>query len=207
MFGEDSKHMTNHTEQRTRPITSLVLGGILILIGFLLFVMQILNIHIAIGSAFWPFFVIVPGVLLFSTSLTNSGKEGERLAILGSIVTMVGLLLLYQNSTDHWENWAYTWALIMPTAVGVGQLLYGSLKHQQELVKGGARLMIIGSVIFLVGFFFFEVVIGIGGFGFYRFGLARFSWPILLIGVGGLVILYNLLVKRDSQPPHQGPVQ
>jgi hypothetical protein len=199
--------MTNYTEQRTRTATSFVLGGILILTGFLLFVMQMLNIHIAIGSVFWPFFIIVPGVLLFSVSLANSGQEGERLAILGSIVTMVGLLLLYQNSTDHWENWAYTWALIMPTAVGVGQLLYGSLKRQQELVKSGARLMIIGSIIFLVGFFFFEIVIGIGGYGLSRFGLARFSWPILLIGVGGLVILYNLLVKRDSQPPNQDSVQ
>lgn len=149
----------------------------------------------------------MPGILLFVIALASSGKEGETLAVIGSVVTAVGLLLLYQNSTDHWENWAYTWALIMPTAVGVGQILYGNLKHQQELVKTGTRLAIIGAAIFLVGFFFFEIVIGIGGFGLTRFGLGGFGWPVLLIGIGGLVILYNLLAKRGSQPSHQGSVQ
>jgi hypothetical protein len=147
------------------------------------------------------------GVLLFVIALASSGKEGESLAIIGSVVTSVGLLLLYQNSTDHWENWAYTWALIVPTAVGMGQMIYGSLKHQQELVKAGTRLAVIGAVIFLAGFFFFEIVIGIGGFGLSRFGLGGFGWPVLLIGIGCLVILYNLLAKRGSQPPHQGSVQ
>jgi hypothetical protein len=169
--------------------------------------MQIFNFDIAIGSTLWPFFIIVPGLFLFGIALANSGKEGERLAIAGSIVTMVGLLLLYQNITNHWENWAYAWALIMPTAVGVGQMTYGSLKHQPELVKTGARLTVIGSVMFLIGFFFFEVVIGIGGFGLSRFGIARFGWPVLLIGLGCLVILYNLLANRGGQPPHQGPVR
>lgn len=206
-FRQVGEYMTNNTELRTRAIPSFVLGGTLVLVGFLFLVVQVINVDFAIGSTLWPFFIIVPGLLLFGVALANSGKEGERLAIMGSIATMVGLLVLYQNSTKHWENWAYAWALIIPTALGVGQMIYGSLKHQPEIVKTGTRLTVIGSIMFLVGFFFFEVVIGIGGYGLSRYGIARFGWPLLLIGLGCILILYNLLANRSGQPPHQGPVQ
>jgi hypothetical protein len=199
--------MTNHTEQRTGTAPGIILGGILVLVGFFFIVMQIFNFSFAIGSTLWPIFIIVPGLFLFGMALTKSGKDGERFANVGSIVTMVGLLLLYQNSTDHWENWAYAWALIVPTAMGVGQMVYGSMKHEPELVKSGARLSVIGAVIFLAGFFFFEVMIGMGGYALSRFGIARYGLPVLLIGAGGLLIVYNLLANRGSQPPHQGLVQ
>jgi membrane-associated HD superfamily phosphohydrolase len=199
--------MTNNIEPRTKRVASFVTGGSLVLVGFLLLLMQVLDITFDIGNIAWPFFIILPGIVLFVISLANSGKEGERLAIIGSVVTAVGLLLLYQRSTDHWENWAYTWALVVPTAVGVGQMIYGSVKHQRELVRTGARLSVIGSVIFLAGFFFFEAVIGIGGFGLTRFGLGGFGWPVLLIGLGSLVILYDLLARRGSQPPQHGSTQ
>lgn len=47
------------------------------------------------------------------------GRSAAGLTIPGSIITTIGLLLLYQETFDHFESWAYAWALI-PTAVGVG---------------------------------------------------------------------------------------
>ena len=48
-------------------------------------------------------------------------------AIAGSIVTTVGSVLLYQQTTGHWESWAYAWALVGPGAAGLGMLVYGLL--------------------------------------------------------------------------------
>src|SRR2546422_1065117 len=80
--------------------------------------------YIKLGDAFWPFYVIAPGVALVALGLTQ--RHGSGLTIAGSVVTMTGLLLLYQNATDHWESWAYAWALVAPGGSGLGMLLYGT---------------------------------------------------------------------------------
>lgn len=190
--------MTGGVQNRGMGIGPIMLGGSLIIVGVFFLIAQLFNFDFLLISVLWPLFIIVPGVLLFSMALTRRDEEGKSLATVGSIVSMLGLLLFYQNSTGHWENWAYAWALLVPTAVGIGQMIFGTLTGQSELVKGGSRLAVIGSVIFLVGFFFFEVILGIGGMGLARYGLTRFAWPILLIGVGMLVIVYNLFGRGDD---------
>jgi hydrogenase/urease accessory protein HupE len=62
----------------------------------------------------------------------------------------------------------------------------------------------IGGAIFLVGFFFFEVILGIGGMGLARVGMSRLSWPVLLIGIGVIVIIYTLMSPRDDTPTRPG---
>ena len=79
----------------------------------------------AIADAGWPFFVIIPGVILMASSLIPKPPNGVGFAVAGSIVTTVGLVLLYQESTAHWESWAYGWVLVGPGAAGLGMLLYG----------------------------------------------------------------------------------
>ena len=44
----------------------------------------------------------------------------------GTVATTVGLVLLYQNNTGHWESWAYAWALVGPAASGLGLALWGA---------------------------------------------------------------------------------
>src|SRR3989440_4888262 len=102
---------------------SMVLGGLLVLIGAVLLAGQFVRVDV--GHYGWPFFVIAPGVLLLLIALTSPGVVGEGLAIAGSIITVTGLILLYQNSTDHFESWAYAWALVFPGAIGLGMSLYG----------------------------------------------------------------------------------
>jgi hypothetical protein len=103
------------------------------------------------------------------------------------------VILLYQNIADHFESWAYAWALVLPTSIGLGQMAYGSLKGREEMVVTGRRLALIGVVLFLVGVFFFELAIGISGFGF---GLERFGWPLLLVIVGILLLIGGFLYQR-----------
>ena len=174
---------------------SLVIGGILVLLGILFLIGQLFGVvfDIDIGQFTWPFFIIIPGVVLFISAFLLDPTAGRGLAIAGSIVTMVGAILLFQNTTGFWASWAYAWALIFPTSIGLGQLVYGALRGQGEMVRPALNMILIGIAIFLVGLFFFEGVIGISGF---RLGLSGLCWPVLLIGLGLLVLLLNFLPGR-----------
>src|SRR5579864_1938921 len=100
----------------SRP--SSTLGLLLVLLGVLLLIGQLAQIDI--GHYGWPFFVIVPGIVLLVLALSARGAVSEGLAILGSVLTISGLILLYQNATDHFESWAYACALVFPGAIGIG---------------------------------------------------------------------------------------
>lgn len=169
----------------------LLFGGLLIVLGILFLFGQLFNFHL--GDYIWPFYIIVPGGILFFLALREQGAASEGLMVAGSIVSMVGLLLFYQNLTNHWESWAYTWALVGPTSVGLGQMLYGHLKDRDDLYERGRHLATIGGTIFLIGAIFFELIIGISGFG-----LGRWVWGVLLIGIGILMLLRNLVPSRKA---------
>ena len=176
-------------ERSPSNVTNLVAGVTLVVVGILLLVGRIFGI--SLGRYLWPFYIVVPGVVLFVFALA-AGGSGEGLAIAGSLVTMVGLVLFYQNTTGHWQSWAYAWALIAPTSIGLGQMVYGSLKGRGHVVKSGLGLAKIGGIIFVVAALFFELVIGISGFGY-------IGWPVLLIGAGVLLLLRNLLSGRSQE--------
>jgi hypothetical protein len=162
--------------------TLLAIGGALIMIGILFILGQLFNFNL--GRFVWPFYIIVPGVLLFVYALTLEGTVGEGVAIFGSVVTMTGLLLLYQNTFNHFQSWAYAWALVAPTSIGLGQMIYGSIKDRERMVVTGRRLAVVGGVIFVVGAVFFELIIGISGFG-----LGGYAWAIMLIGLGVMILV------------------
>jgi hypothetical protein len=175
---------------------STVLGGLLVLIGAILLAGQFVRIDI--GHYGWPFFVIAPGVVILFIALTARGVVSEGLAVLGSVITVSGLILLYQNSTDHFESWAYAWTLVFPGAIGVGMILYGLAAGRPGNVRAGTRLAGIGVVLFLVGAAFFEGVIGIGGYRLDR--TAGVAVGVLIIGLGALMLILNLTSSgRDSR--------
>jgi hypothetical protein len=136
----------------------------------------------ALVGLLWPFFIIVPGALMLYGGLNDSRPSGEALAYLGSMATMTGLLLLYQNTTGHWSSWAYAWALLSPTAVGLGAWAYGARQGRPEMVEKGQRMTRYGVLLFAAGLILFEFVFGISGFGF-----APFLW-LALIALGGYLI-------------------
>ncbi|HEX9095486.1 MAG TPA: hypothetical protein VF990_05220 [Candidatus Dormibacteraeota bacterium] len=171
---------------------SMVLGGLLVLVGALLLLGQFVNVDV--GHYGWPFFVIAPGVAILVVALMGRGAVGEGLAILGSIITVTGLILLYQNATDHFESWAYAWALIFPGAVGAGMVLYGLAAGRPGNVRAGTRLIGIGVVLFLLGVAFFEGIIGIGGYQFGRTGGVAVG--ALIVVLGALLLILNLTSSR-----------
>ncbi|MBX2998530.1 MAG: hypothetical protein KF893_08485 [Caldilineaceae bacterium] len=171
---------------------SMALGALLIVLGLVFLIAQFIDINI--GSWAWPFFVIVPGVLLFVFALTLKGSAGEVLAAVGAMASMTGLILFYQNTTEHWQSWAYMWALVAPTAAGLGQLFYGTLHSRPEMVRTGVRIAGVGLIIWLLAAFFFELVIGISGSG-----IGVIGWSLILILLGIAVIARPWIVALFRQ--------
>jgi hypothetical protein len=126
------------------------LGVLLVVLGALFFVGQAVGFDL--GRFGWPFFVIIPGLAVSGVGLALGDPTG--------------VILLYQNAADHFVSWAYAWALVFPTSSGLGHMLYGSLKGRKEMVVAGGRSGLIGAALFVVGAFFFELVVGISGLGF-----------------------------------------
>ena len=167
---------------------SSALGVILIVVGLLFLLGQALRIDV--GRLGWPFFVIVPGVVLLAYGVLEARRPTGGLVIPGMIVTTVGLLLLYQNASDHWESWAYAWALVAPTSVGVGIALLGALNGNARQVRGGLWTAGTGLVLFLAFAAFFEGALHISGRDFGVVGSIGF--PLVLILVGVLVLVSRL---------------
>jgi hypothetical protein len=164
------------------------LGGLLILLGIAFLLGEFFDIRV--GRFIWPFFILGPGILLFLIALTLEGDNGQALAAVGGLVTMVGLILLYQNVTGHYTSWSYAWALIAPTSIGLGLFGYGWLKNNPDLRKRGWNVAKVGLGIFVAAAIFFEFIIGVSGLG-----LGGFSWPLLLIGLGLFLFIRNLTVS------------
>lgn len=172
-------------------------GAILILLGIaFLMVRFILSIFdFDFGRYTWPLFIIVPGVLMFLSAFVLERQAGVTLAILGGMVTITGVILMIQNLFDLYATWAYAWALIAPTSMGLAKLLYGTLRGLGDEVKNGLAMTGVGAVIFVVAGAFFELIIDINGFGL------NVSWlclPTLLIGGGIITLIVNLIPPRNS---------
>jgi hypothetical protein len=163
---------------------SLTFGVILIVLGALFLSYQLVpQLQLWVNwSTGWPLIVVGIGVVFLIVAVV-SGASG--LAIPGAIVGGIGGLLWWQNATNNWDSWAYAWALI-PGFVGIGIILNGILggRLRSALIGGGWLI-----VISLVLFFIFGAFLGNPmAFGAY--------WPILLIGVGMLILIRPLFRSR-----------
>ena len=166
-------------------------GAILILIGVIYMLSEFYDFNL--GQYSWPFFVIIPGIVAFVLALSLEEKTGKLLAHAGSVITISGLLLLYQNAFNHFESWAYAWALVLPTSIGIGQVIFGSVKKLDIYIENGKRYIKYGFAIFAVGFFFFELIIGLSGFGL-NIIFGGYFLPLLLMALG----LFFIFRRRGS---------
>jgi hypothetical protein len=184
-MNDHSNNVNRLDHRRTLDALGLILGGGLVAFGGLLLVGRIF--HIRIVSLIWPLFILGPGVLAYLLTLSLESPADEIVCIPASITTMLGLLLLYQNLTSHWESWAYAWALVAPTSIGLGYMFFGVLRKRPDKVHIGRGLTMVGAAIFLVGFIFFELLLNISGFG-----LGRWAWPVVLLLLGVFLVVRTL---------------
>jgi len=160
---------------------NLIVAIFLIVIGVLFLAGQIFNFNV--WSFAWPLIIIVAGLTFFAGMIAG-GKSAGGLAIPGSIVTMIGLILLYQNTFHHWATWSYAWTLII-VAVGIGLIIFGYWSSQESIRQSGLRVIGVGFVLFVIFGSFFELGAMIVGLR----SPSGLLWPILLILAGIYLIL------------------
>lgn len=174
---------------------ALVGGTLLIGFGLLSLAGQLFR-DVVNWSYLWPLAIVLAGALFFA-GMFLGGRGVSGLAIPGSIVGGIGLLLLYQNLTSHWESWAYSWALIV-MFVGIGILISGLYGRDEGQRRAGMKLIQIGFILFVIFGAFFEMIFSMDR----SMGFRGFLFPGLLIILGLYLIvrrLGSLGGKRESQ--------
>jgi hypothetical protein len=131
---------------------------------------------------------------VFNINIWHGGRSTGGLAVPGSILSTIGVILFYQNLFDRFETWSYAWALIL-VAIGVGAMIHGSWSSSPTAWANGQRMAKFGLLLFLAFGVFFELIIGISGF---RGG--AFVWPLLLIGFGVYLVLRQTGLRRFAVP-------
>ena len=168
---------------------SLIAGAALVVFGLLALAGQLFE-GFNFWGVLWPFFIIGVGVLFF-VGMYSGGKSAAGLAIPGSILTFVGLMLFLQNLSGYWESWSYGWTVIL-MAVGVGIYIMGRYTENQGQRESGSRLIKIGAILFVVFGGFFEMI-------FNSFAFSKFLFPVALILVG-MYLIFRRSIWPTSQP-------
>lgn len=172
-----------------RNTGSLVGGAVLIIFGILALLGNLFQNYDFWGT-FWPLFVIGAG-LIFFVGMFAGGRSVSGLAIPGTIITTIGLMLFYQNITNHWESWSYGWAVIL-MAVGVGIFIMGVWGQSATQRAAGLRTLRIGVILFIIFGAFFELIFTSGE----SLGLRSIIFPVGLILLG----LYLVLTRSGLLP-------
>jgi hypothetical protein len=158
---------------------SVVVGGILILIGAIFLFVNVF--HINFGEI-WPiiFFIIGAGFYLPVLLLPRDRGNLAGLLIPGTILFGLGAIFFYNTFTDNWGSWAYIWALI-PASVGLGLLL-------------AARVGNWGGDTMKVGFWMFVISTGVCLIlaAFFGGGNAGLVGAILLIVLGVFLLIQSI---------------
>jgi hypothetical protein len=183
--------ITSHTPAARRGGSGVALGVVLVVVGLFYLIVQVAAIDLSTFG--WPLFIIIPGVTLLIVGFISLGTGA---AIPGGILTMVGLVLAYQNSTGYWTSWAYAWALVAPGGVGLGLFLQGLRERNSGLIRQGRLLMLIAALIFLVGFVFFESILNISGIN--DVPIVKAALPALFILIGILLLARSIQNSRKS---------
>ena len=137
----------------------LFLGLVLVLTGGVF--MADLFLPFNLMRFFWPVLIILFG-LTFIVGMLFTGRNGSGLAIPGTIITTLGLLLFIQNTFRLWVTWAYAWALLI-SAVGLGMLVMNIYLKRVNLRRVAGLIIGIGLTLFVIFGVFFEVILNIAG--------------------------------------------
>jgi hypothetical protein len=201
---------------KNRNITAVIIGVILVIVGILALFGNFLNFINM--DELWPLVVAGVGVAFFA-AMALGDKSRAGLAVPGSILVTIGFIALFMNATDNWEAWSYCWALII-FAVGLGVWINGYWSDQPELRKRGQETMKTGLILFVIFAIIMEFIFTMVGVHhktntlvwasllvilglvllisrIFRLGKAEgehvdLFWPILMMGIGAIAILYEL---------------
>lgn len=107
---------------------NFILGFIFIFIGILLILNKILALNFFYVNSYWPLFILIPGLILEASFFLTKKTPGTLVP--GGILTILGLLFLFENFTN-WTYSQYTWPIYpLALALGLFQLYYFGSKQK-----------------------------------------------------------------------------
>ncbi len=165
--------------------SEIAMGLVLILAGaWMLLVNLVPGVKELLGPWLeWPLSMVIigGGIALFGLVTGNYG-----LFVPGSIVATLGGIFYWQEQNDAYASWSFAWTLII-VAIGVGVVLEGVLKGQRDTIISGLNTILVGAVLFAI----FGTLLG-------NLNLLGPYWPLLLIGLGFILLLQALWPKKKS---------
>jgi hypothetical protein len=161
---------------------SLIGGTILIVLGLLSLAGQVFR-GFTFWGYLWPFIIIAFGGLFF-VGMFAGGKSLAGLAIPGSIICGLGIMMFLQNLTGYWESWSYSWTVIL-VLVGLGIFIMGLYTADERRKQAGIRVMKVGAVLFIIFGGFFELLFS----AFRPFGVQQYVFPVLLVLLGVYLVV------------------
>jgi hypothetical protein len=171
----------------------LVAGAVLIALGLLSLLGQLFR-GFQFSGYLWPLIIVAFGGLFF-VGMFAGGKSMSGLAIPGTIISGIGLMMFFQNLLDHWESWSYGWTVIL-FLVGMGIFIMGLYSEDASRRQAGLRVMRIGAILFIIFGGFFELII----FGFQRNGIVAYIFPVLLVLLGVYLVISRSGMLGSRKP-------
>ena len=181
-------------ETKPRNAGSLIGGILLIVFGILALLSQVFR-GFNFWGTFWPFIIIGVGAMFF-VGMVAGGKSTAPLAIPGSIVSVIGLMMFLQNISNHWESWAYGWTVIL-MSVGLGIYIMGAWAGDPQQRESGIKVLRIGAILFVIFGAVFEGLI------FRTSGLTGYIFPVALILLGLYLVIQRAGVLRAKNDDDQ----
>ena len=166
------------------------IGVMLVVTGLFFLGIRLLGIDLDLSGNVWPLVVILPGLTLLIVGFVSLGTGA---AVPGGIVTMVGLVLAYQASTNDWASWTWVWPLVVPGGVGLGIYLRGLRSRNAGQTRGGITIIFVSIVITMALFVFFENVLQISA------SVVDYGWPGQAVLPALLVLLGIVLLARNMR--------
>jgi len=180
-------------EKRVGFHWQIYFGIVLILTGGLF--LADLFLPMPIVKIYWPLLIVLFG-LTFIVGMLSAKRRGAGLAIPGTLIIVIGLLLFVQNMFDLWITWTYAWALLI-VAIGLGMGIMNAYLKRDTIRRVAGLLIGIGLTLF-VGFgVFFELILQVRGADLYS-GIFLGGGLVLL----GLFIVFSraLFGRRSVEP-------
>ena len=174
---------------------ALYVGILLVLLGAIFFfvtlsdsLLGVLGIRAGWGRL-WPLLVLYVGAAFWLPFVIWWERRAQfaGLAVPGAIVTVNGLLLLYQSLTGDWGSWAYLWAL-EPVAVAAGLFILYLLSGRPH------GLLVAVGIVGGVGLLFLAI------FGTTFGGGLRYLAPVALVVIGMLLMLRGVQERTGPYP-------
>ena len=179
--------------KRKGILVALVFGLLLIGLSIVLFIERLLDTSIL--TYWWPLVLVAFGAA-FILGLLMAPKGWAVLAIPGSVLITLGLILFYQLWFNLWGTWTYIWALLI-VAFGVGIWIFNIQIKDRWLGIVGSILTGAGLLKYLLFGFIFEKLLHISESRIQ----ATFLYIAIIVLTGVWIILTPWMFgKRKPKP-------